>query len=66
MKQFLQIHNTDCNKRRIFRRILLMKNALQSTQRHIEAHRIIGTRKTQKKRNVHLVALEINAILMWY
>ena len=40
MKQFLQIHNTDCNKRRIFRRILLMKNALQSIQRHIEAHRL--------------------------
>ena len=59
MKQFLQIHNTNCNKRRIFRTILQEKI-------REEAQRIIGTRNTRKKRNAHLAVLEINAVLMRY
>ena len=33
MKQFLQIHNTDCNKRTIFRTFLQWENEKSKTQR---------------------------------
>lgn len=53
MKQFLQIHNTDCNKRRIFRRILLKKFSM--SQRFF----LLRTRNAPKAQQVKASGLAL-------
>ena len=54
MKQFLQIHNTDCNKRTNFRTFLQWK---MREDPHRDTAKKNGTRKTRRKRNLHLAVL---------
>ena len=54
MKQFLQIHNTDCNKRTIFRTFLQWE---MREDPHRDTEKKNGTRKARKKRNSHLAVL---------